>query len=76
MHEIFISYDDLLQPGPEPAAGPPDVLPQEDREHLHDVGHQRCLGVMGGSVYTPFSDAPRKIIQKIQIWGARRPRPP
>jgi len=22
MDEIFISYDDLLQPGPEPAAGP------------------------------------------------------
>jgi hypothetical protein len=69
--EIPPGLDDLLQPLPESAASPPDVLPGQVREHLHDGGDQRLFVVIRGSVYIPFSQAPHKKVQRIQVRSNR-----
>jgi hypothetical protein len=40
-------------------------------KHLHDGGDHRLFGVTRGSVYIPFSHAPHKKVQRIQVRSNR-----
>ena len=51
--EIAFSSNDLLQPGPEGAAGPLGGLPGDVAEDLHDGGDQGLFFVRGSVSTSP-----------------------
>ncbi len=67
------SSDDNLDLGPEPLAGLRHDVPGEGHHHPPDLWDQ-VLGFVVRLCFDPsFKDAPRKIVQRVAVRGARRP---
>ncbi len=59
------SHHHGLDAAPEPLAVLSLGVPREDGHHLHDVGHQRGDGVVGGFVNIPLTNAAK--VQKATV---------
>jgi len=66
-----ISFHDLLEPGPEPAADVLDLLLVHMGHHLHDGGLQGILGVVMFRIDLCLDHAPHVIVEGVASRGWR-----
>ena len=71
--KIAICCHDLLDPGPEVAAGLHHVDLGDVGKHFRDARHQSLLSVVRGSIGISLSHAPHIVIQEVAVRRVGRP---